>query len=145
MRTQQNEPKTDRRNVASIFFSSCWGTFFLSFKTSTPEQRRRLSMSKWIVLNKHMSIFRKLERLWALIGLRFGVCLRPYFSHTLLSFFSEPSSSASNILFRRIELMQKKGYQVRVEILLIEKDIEEFPPEFLRVLALPIEITVRLI
>jgi len=136
---------TDRRTVPRIFFRHCWGTFFLSFKTSTPEQRRKLSMSRWTVLNNKMSPLRKLYRFWVLAILLFLKLVRPFSQLRVLCICVEPLSVVSKKLLRRIELLQKKGYQIQVEIWLQEKDIEEYPSEFGRVLDLPVELIVRLI
>lgn len=140
----QNEAEAERRTVPRNNFSRCWGTFFLSFKNSTPEQRRKLSMSQWIVLNNQMSTSRKLCKL--LVWVRTCISIWASRSGALLVLCICEGSQYSDVekTLRSTERLLRKGYRVQLEVWLQETDIEAIHPEWSRVLDLPAEIIIRL-
>lgn len=86
-------------------------------------QRNRYNKSllKWIVSNNKMSIFEKLKRILVFLSLRFGKTLRQGSQCTLVIFVFEPGVSSYTKVLRRIELLMKKGYIVRLDLSLSEK------------------------
>ena len=80
-------------------------------------------MIKSIITNKHMSVSRKLYKLYLYLCVRIGILFRPLSQCTLTASFPSHELNSYKKVFRHAEKLKKKGYSVRIELLLIRKDI----------------------
>ena len=79
------------------------------------KSKHKQSMTRWIILNKHMSFSQKIYKLYLLQSIRFGKYLR-YGSLCILTTFSpEPNLTDDIKTLRHALRLMKKGYIVRIE------------------------------
>lgn len=98
------------------------------------KNKNKLSLILWIVLNKKMSISQKTHRFLAYQSLIFAKLFRQGRQRTLVCVLSEVSLISCKKLSRRIELLMKKGYIIRLELSLSEKNISNIDSEAQKVL-----------
>ena len=98
------------------------------------KRTHKQSMLKWIISNKKMSITRKIYKFWVYQRMKLGKYFRKGNQCNLLFACVEHSHNAYKLLFRRTELLMKKGYIVRLELSLSEKDISNIDSEASEVL-----------
>ena len=80
------------------------------------------SMITSIILNKQMSLFRKMKRLQVYLCILSEKVIRKAFGVVLLALIFEHSELSYKKLFLYIRRQEKKGYQVRLVLQLRKKD-----------------------
>jgi len=98
------------------------------------EKPHKKSMLLWIILNKQMSISRKIYKFWVYLSIQIGKYFRQGSECTVICAFFEPQSSHFQKLLRRSELLMKKGRRVRLKLSLTEKQIEQLDLESAQIL-----------
>ena len=121
--------KHRNKNLKSNFLYTllCHVIFIRSSKIQ--EKPHKKSMLLWIVSNRQMSLSRKIYKFWIYLTVRLGNYFRQGSQCTLICAFYEPKPSHFQRLLRRTELLMKKGYIVRLELSLSEKQIEQLDSE----------------
>jgi len=85
-------------------------------------------MILWITLKKSMSIWQKFYKVWVWLIVQFGKSLRNHSEYVLLDLVDNIQTDALKKVFRRIELLKKKGYQVRLKLMLVKmKSLPDTP------------------
>ena len=88
----------------------------------TPKNKHKKSLILWIISNKKMSVFQKVERILNLLLLRFEQSQRRQGHLYILEVFvCKHQLFFYQKLLRRIELLMKKGYIVQLNISWSEK------------------------
>ena len=89
----------------------------------TLKNTRMKSMLKWIITNKQMSLSRKIYKSSVYLICQFASYFRKGSQCTLICAVYGHQPLFYKKLFRRIELLKKKGYIVRLELSLSEKQL----------------------
>ncbi len=121
--------KHRNKNRKSNFLYTLLRHVFFIRSSKIQEKPHKKSTLLWIVSNRQMSLSRKIYKSWIYLTVRLGNYFRQGSQCTLICTFYEPKPSHFQKLLRRTELLMKKGYIVRLELSLSEKQIERLDSE----------------
>lgn len=121
--------KHRNKNLKSNFLYTLLCHVIFTRSSKIQEKPHKKSMLLWIVSNRQMSLSRKIYKFWIYLTVRLGNYFRQGSQCTLICAFYEPKPSHFQRLLRRTELLMKKGYIVRLELSLSEKQIEQLDSE----------------
>ncbi len=85
-------------------------------RTKNRKSNNKLSMILWITKNNKMSISQKRKRILRVLFLSMERLLFPRSYISLLVFSDKPSLQTLNKIFRRIKVLEKRGYSVRLKL-----------------------------